>query len=260
MTPGLMLHAGGWEATLPDLLAVEVPPAQGTHCPVPYGRLVEEVKLQLPRFGLEVAKERFALSHKGQQMFGVFTVVSELDRSDYALAIGLRSSLDKSLAIGMAGGSNVFICDNLAFNGEVTLSRKSTPNAMRDLPDMIYQMLGGVRAMQERTDAEILAYKDAGIGPMTAHHLMVEAIELGAIPASRLPHLLEAWNTPQHEVFQERTAWSLFNAFTHVLKASPARLQIEGSLKLSNLFRQELCLTESLPSDTPPTPTEVEAE
>lgn len=39
-----------------------------------------------------------------------------------------------------------------------------------------------------------------------------------------------------------RTAWSLFNAFTEVQKGAPPRAQMEGSLRLSSLFRRELSL------------------
>lgn len=42
------------------------------------------------------------------------------------------------------------------------------------------------------------------------------------------------------EEFALSTAWSLFNAFTEVAKAASPRLQMEGSLRLSQLFRREL--------------------
>ena len=63
------------------------------------------------------------------------------------------------------------------------------------------------------------------------------------LPASRLPKVIEAWEAPHHEEFAPRTAWSLFNAFTEVAKTSPPRAQMEGSLRLSSLFRRELSLS-----------------
>jgi hypothetical protein len=54
--------------------------------------------------------------------------------------------------------------------------------------------------------------------------------------------VLEAWEEPRHEEFSPRTAWSLFNAFTEVQKVAGARAQMEGSLRLSSLFRRELTL------------------
>jgi len=55
--------------------------------------------------------------------------------------------------------------------------------------------------------------------------------------------MIEAWDEPQHAEFTPRTAWSLFNAFTEVGKGAPPRVQMEGSLKLSSLFRWELSLS-----------------
>ncbi len=136
----------------------------------------------------------------------------------------------------------LFLCDNLAFFGEVTAHRKHTANVFRDLPDLIYKMLAQVSSFRARTDGEIAAMKGRELQPAAAHHLMVEAIRANVLPASRLPKVIEAWEEPAHSEFLPRTAWSLFNAFTEVAKASPPRAQMEGSLRLSSLFRRELSL------------------
>jgi len=88
----------------------------------------------------------------------------------------------------------------------------------------------------------VATMKALTLQPAQAHHLMVEAIRAHVLPASRLPKVLEAWEEPRHKDFAPRTAWLLFNAFTEVAKASPPRLQMEGSLRLSLLLRRELPL------------------
>jgi hypothetical protein len=176
-------------------------------------------------------------------MFGVLTCGNGVPDRDYALAIGVRNSYDRSLAVGLTLGSRVFCCDNLAFSGEVTMHRKHTANVFRDLPDLIYRMLSQVAAMRERTDREIAIMKVRELPPAHAHHLMIEAIRANVLPASRLPKVIEAWDEPRHDEFALRTAWSLFNAFTEVQKGAGPRAQIEGSLRLSSLFRRDLQLT-----------------
>jgi hypothetical protein len=238
-----MLHCGGWEATKADLASVPVPPATDSYVPVPYGRFVEEVELHVPRFGLTITEERFALARGGQQMFGVLICTNGHGSEDFALAIGLRNSIDRSLSAQMLAGSNVFVCDNLAFSGEVKASRKHTVNVFRDLPDMIYRMLSQVRVLQERTVAEIASMKALALESREADHLMIEAIRADALPASLLPKVLERWEKPaQPELFGGRNAWLLFNAFTEVLKTRSPRQQMEDSLRLSELFRRELTL------------------
>jgi hypothetical protein len=238
----LLVHRGGWEVTRADLASVPVPEPTGSYHPVPYGRFVEEVELHVPRFGLEVRSSQFALAREGRQMFGVLTCKNGHGAGDYALAVGIRNSYDRSIAVGLVAGTRVFCCDNLAFSGEVKMNRKHTVHVFRDLPDLIYQMLSRVSSMRERIDAEIAAMKVRELPPAHAHHLMVEAVKAGVLPASSLPKLIEAWEEPGHEEFRPRTAWSLFNGFTEVQKAAPARAQMEGSLRLSSLFRRELSL------------------
>jgi len=242
MSGTLVVHRGGWEASKADLAAVPVPEPTESYHPVPYGRFIEEVELHVPRFGLKVESEAFALAREGAQMFGVLTCANGKPARDYALAIGARSSYDKSLAVSLTAGVRVWICDNLAFSGEVTMHRKHTAHVFRDLPDLIYRMLSQVSSMRERIDGEIAAMKVRELPPAHAHHLMVEAVKANVLPASRLPKVIEAWEEPKHEEFAPRTAWSLFNAFTEVQKAGSPWLQMDGSLRLSQLFRRELQL------------------
>ena len=238
----LVVHRGGWTATKANLAAVPVPNSTSSYRPVPYSRLVEEVELHVPRFGLTVQSSAFALARDGNQMFGVLSCTNGHADGDYALAIGLRNSYDRSLAVGMASGVRVFVCDNLAFSGEIQMSRKHTAHVFRDLPDLIYRMLSNLTVLKARTDDEIAHMKVRELPQALAHHLMIQAVKGGVITASRLPLVIEAWEVPVHEEFRPRTAWSLFNAFTEVQKGSGPRAQMEESLRLSALLRQELSL------------------
>lgn len=238
----LMLHAGGWSAGIQDLIAVPLPLSTESYVPVPYARLIEEVKLQLPRFGLAVSREEYGLAREGRQMFGVLSCRNGRPDQDYCLAIGLRSSYDRTLSVGLMAGSRVFCCDNLAFSGEVQAARKHTVHVLRDLPDMVYRMLSHVCQQRGRIDDEIGAMKARIVTAREAHHLMVEAMRRRAITAAKLPKILREWERPQHPEFTPRTAWSLFNAFTEVQRLASPRLQMDGSLKLSSLFREELSL------------------
>ncbi len=103
-------------------------------------------------------------------------------------------------------------------------------------------MLSQVGSLRQRQDEEIQDMKATAMGPERAHHFMVEAVRRAILPASRLPKVLHAWKEPRHDEFRSRSAWSLFNAFTEVLKDNGPRAQMEGSLRLSALFRRELPL------------------
>jgi hypothetical protein len=238
----LMLHAGGWSAAIQDLVAITPPPPTESYVPVPYGRLLEEVKLQLPRFGLTVSSEQYGLAREGRQMFGVLSCRNGRPDQDYCLAIGLRSSYDRTLSVGLVAGSRVFCCDNLAFSGDVSVARKHTVHVLRDLPDMVYRMLSQICDERGRIAHEIGAMKDHELSTVEADHLIVEAVRRRAITPSRLPRVLREWESPTHSEFSPRTAWSLFNAVTEVLKECSPRAQMDGSLRLSSLIREALSL------------------
>ncbi len=237
----LVLHSGGWEATKADLAAVPVPQATESYVPVPYPRFVEEVELHVPRFGLTITSEAFALAKEGRQMFGVLTCTNGHGADDFALAIGLRNSYDRSLSAELLAGTRIFVCDNLAFGGEARVSRKHTIHVFRDLPDLIYRMLSKVQPMQERIGSEIAGMRARVLSPLEADHLMVETIRHRVIPASQLPLVLSAWHEPPYVASEgKRSAWYLFNAFTELLKSRSPRLQMENSLRLSQVFRSVL--------------------
>lgn len=242
MSGQLVLHRGGWEATKADLASVPVPEETDSYVPVPYGRFVEEVELHVPRFGLTITDARYALARDGLQLFGVLTCRNGGEHADYALAIGLRNSYDRSLSAGLVAGSRVFCCDNLAFSGEAGVARKHTIHVFRDLPDLIYKMLSKVSSMQGRIHAEIATMKNRTLAPEMADHLMVEAVRKNVLPASHLPQVMEAWERPTHEEFAPRTAWSLFNAFSEVQKSRSPRVQMDAGLRLSSTFRSALDL------------------
>src|SRR5262249_51585397 len=84
--------------------------------------------------GLHVVQEGHGLWRDGQRYFGLMEVRNGSNADDFGLVVGLRNSHDKSFPAALALGSRVFVCDNLAFSGEVKLSRKHTTYIWRDLP------------------------------------------------------------------------------------------------------------------------------
>jgi hypothetical protein len=93
----LMLHRTGWTATLSDLAAIPVPEPTRSYVPVPYVRLMEEIKLHLPRFGMTLTREEYALAREGRQMFAVLACRNGKPEVDYGLALGVRSYAESFL-------------------------------------------------------------------------------------------------------------------------------------------------------------------
>ena len=220
----LILHCGAHAVPRAALATVETPAATDSWQPIPHDEYVGRIEAELPRHGLSVVQQVHALTHDGGRYFGLLQVQNGCSGSDYAWVLGLRNSHDKSLPAGLVAGSQVFVCDNLAFSGEVQVSRKHTVNILRDLPSLIDSAVRRLLGQFHEQDRRVELYKASKLSDAAAHDLTVRALDRGVICASRIPELLREWREPSHEAFRPRNTWSWFNAVTEILKGRLAEL------------------------------------
>lgn len=232
----LTLHCGGHLATMDDVRGVNTPDATDTWTPIGHHELIDAVIGTLGGAGLRVVNEAHALWQDGNRYFGSFQLANGTDHDDYALVIGLRNSHDKSFPAGLACGSGVFVCDNLAFSGEVKLARRHTSRIREDLPRLITTAVGRLGTLKVNQEKRIETYKSRIITDVDAHDVIVRAVDAGAVAVTKLPVVLKEWRTPTHDEFKPRTAWSLFNAFTELSKDQSALVTLKRSAPLQGLF------------------------
>jgi hypothetical protein len=218
----LSLHTGAATATLEDVSRVKTPEPERIWRPIPHGDLLEGVRSTLERSGLEIVAEAHGLARDGAKYFGLLQVRNGHRNEDFDTVIGLRNSHDKSFPAGLTVGSGVFVCDNLAFSGEIVIARKHTTHIGRDLPQLIESAMGRLGEMRHHQDERIGAYKTTRISDAKAHDLVVQALDARVLPVTRIPAVLEEWRKPRHTEFTEggKTAWRLMNAFTEILKGA----------------------------------------
>ena len=215
----LVLHCGGKHASLEEVAAVPTPEPEGRWHPIPHVHLVELVHDQLVTDGVKLVNEAHALNRNGAHYFGLFEIEAE-PNADYATVIGLRNAHDKVYNAQLVLGNQVFVCDNLAFSGDVQVGRRHTINILRDLPLLVQAAIGKLFMMQRDQDKRISVYKETDISKTQADHLMVEMLRLGVVGCHQMPKLVNEWDKPSHEEFSQcgDTLWRLFNATTETLK------------------------------------------
>jgi len=221
MTATLMIHCGGEEVARRDLDRVQTPPATATWQPIPHAALLGEVEGALGRNGLRIAGERHALARDGDRYFGLLHVANGRERKDYGWVLGVRNSHDQTFPAGFVIGSRVFVCDNLAFSGEVVIARRHTRWIMRDLPRLVLDGVGQLTERWHSQEERYERYRDTELVDAAAHDLVVRALDAQAITTHQVRDVLMEWRSPRHAAFRGRTAWSLFNGFTAVLGGSP---------------------------------------
>lgn len=217
----MLLHCGAHQASREAVYATDTPEATRTHHPIPHSHLIEEVEGQLETAGFELGEQRHALSHQGERYFGTWAISSPGKSGEgYTWVVGLRNSHDKRFAAGLVAGTRVFVCDNLAFAGEIQISRKHTRYVERDLAPLTVQAVSQLGGKLEDLDKKIELYRETEFSPLQAHHAIVKALDVDAITPRMLLPVLDEWRNPRHQEFRPRTAWSLFNAVTEHLKGS----------------------------------------
>lgn len=212
----LVLHCGAREVSREDLTKVPTPAATATWYPVPHAAVIETVELSLTASGFEVRKARFGLSRNDARMFGTLDLATPLV-SEVTLAVGVRNSLDKSFPLGFCAGSRVFCCDNLAFRSELLVKRKHTRFGQERFTEAIAQAVQSLGQFRLAEAERIRRFQLAEIDDTRAESLLLRGFERGIVSHRLLPRVIQEWRKPQFEEFQDRTLWSLFNAFTTVL-------------------------------------------
>ncbi len=216
----LMLHAGA-EAVMYDALrSLAVPEATATHVPIPHHRVVDVVRHTLAFYGHEVTEEHHGVTKDGNRYFGVLCLKSTY--GNYTDMVGLRNSHDKSMPVGLAFGSRVFVCDNMAFSADHVVKRKHTVKAKHDLPALISEIIEPLAQEREKQHRMYQAYQGRRLSDGLADQAIMQMFRKGVVNVQRIPEVLEQWERPKHPEWGEKTAWRLFNAATYALAGKVA--------------------------------------
>jgi hypothetical protein len=219
----LLLHKGAKEVTYEDIAAVPIPDVTDTWYPVPYRDAIDFVRERAYSLYGAVGKEEFALGRNDLHMFAAFKFEGD-PGSDNGLCIGLRQSYDKTLALGIAAGARVFVCDNLAFSGDsFEVIRKNTRFVWQDFKSMVMTHLAGALESHKRLQRDFDKMKITCCSLDEGYALLGVAQGHDLLRPHQASVAFNEWTKPSHEEFADRNVWSLYNGVTESLKrGSPA--------------------------------------
>lgn len=212
----LMLHRGANEIDYDDLRDLTTPPATQSHVPIPHFRVVDLVRSTVGMYGHEIVGETHGVTEDGARYFGLLSLRSTY--TGYEDTVGLRNSHDKSFPIGIAFGSRVFVCDNLAFIADHVVKRRHTANLKRDLPGLVTELIEPLAVHREAQAKTFNRYRQTLITDREADHAILDMYRQGIINVQRIPDVVKQWDEPDFDDFKiEHSAWRLFNAATFAL-------------------------------------------
>jgi hypothetical protein len=212
----LIAHRGAVIVTREDLKHYPAPEPTDTWKPVSHLQLVETLAQVMADRGLHITREQLAVQN--HKLFGTFDTEWQ-KMEEYGAAVGFRHATDKSMAIQIAVRARVFVCDNMAFGGELIAVRKHTSrlDLGEEMDRAMYKYMQGFRRLQE----DIQIQKDTEIEERKAKTLIYDIFRNKIVPLRLFPPVTEEYE--QATKGQKGTGWLLHNAFTsHMKKLGPA--------------------------------------
>lgn len=206
-----------------EVFALAPPAHTQSWRPVSYKDAVEFLHESIHRtLRLDVVHEEYALNKAGTQMFHVARL--DTGTSESGMAIGLRQSYDKSLALGVVSGAQVFVCSNLCFRGDAfNIMRKNTTNVWDDFKSLIRAQIATAGDAYTTMQVDMQALKAVPCNKRRGYAMLGVMLGEGVLKPQQATVAYEDWDAPRHDEFGDRNLWGLYNAVTEGLKRGSAR-------------------------------------
>lgn len=231
----LILHCGAGEISRDQLNKIDAPQGTNTWFPVKHGELLDAVETNLQSADYKIAKARLGVGHEGLTFFGVLDIESEIVEG-VSLSVGVRNSNNKRFPMGMVCGHRVFCCDNLAFSGEVTISKRHTKFGEDRYREGISHAVHQLSTFKMQEAVRIQTLKAKTLKEEQAESIILRSYESGLVGARMLPKLITEWRNPSQDVYQERTGWSLLNCYTEVVKPRFERCPQKAAYEMMQFY------------------------
>jgi hypothetical protein len=211
-----------------ELELIPAPLPTDTWCPIPHHKVLSMALESLDMMRFEVKSMNLVVAKGGHEFFGTLDIAAEL-ADGVRLSVGIRNATNKAFSAAVCSGERVLVCSNLAFVGEHTFSHKHTLNVERKLYVGMLEAVKALREYRETSAARIAALQSRALGEDQANSLILRSYEKGIVGARMLKPLIDEWRTPSYTEFESRNAWSLMNAFTHVMKERQGQQPIQSA-------------------------------
>jgi len=233
---GTLSHANSQLVTREQLLTIAPPSSTATWRPIAHADLITALDRQLLVRGISIQSERFAIQREGARLFAVLDL-SLTGSREFCASLGLRTTNDRSLALEIAVGVKVFVCDNLAFSGDlIALRRKHT--ARFDLNADISRAVDRYQAHLLTLQQQIAGIQETALSDLHAKALIVDAFRQEILPIRYFKPVTETYCSPSPDMTDvlPRTLWGLHNAFTRAVRQMAPAPAFEATTALGGFF------------------------
>jgi hypothetical protein len=233
---GTLSHSQSQRISREELLTIPPPPATATWRPIAHGDLIAAIDRQLLVRGITIRKEAFAIQRGGARLFAVLDLSIETSH-EFSAAMGIRTANDRSMALEIAVGVKVFVCDNLAFSGDlIALRRKHT--AKFDLNADISRAVDRYQTHLLVFNRQLAELGSRALANQEAKGVIFEAFRQEILPLRFFPTVAATYFAPMPDMIDvhPRTWWGLHNAFTRSIRQMAPAPSFQATTRLGTFF------------------------
>jgi Domain of unknown function (DUF932) len=233
---GTLSHTNSQLVTREQLLTIAPPPSTDTWRPIAHADLITAIDRQLLVRGITIQSERFAIQREGARLFAVLDLSLE-GSGEFCASLGIRTANDRSLALEIAVGIKVFVCDNMTFSGDlIALRRKHT--ARFDLNADISRAVDRYQAHLLTLQQQITGIQESPLSDLQAKAWIVDAFRQEILPIRHFKTVTETYCNPSPDMtdVRPRTLWGLHNAFTRAVRQMAPAPAFEATTALGHFF------------------------
>tara|TARA_Y100001973_G_C5209214_1_gene344240 strand:- start:20820 stop:21575 length:756 start_codon:yes stop_codon:yes gene_type:complete len=211
--------------TLEEIKAVALPEKTDTYQPVAHEEVISyvlnELSDKLPQFKLQDIN--YGLSQKGQCLFGMATFSN--GNKYMGPSIAFRNSYNKEFSLGFAFGSQVFVCANGMFTGDIVVAKKHTTNVWSSMREVMDVEIANVEKSYKKLETDVSAMKEIAM-PTDEGFKALGLLRGKEVLTPRVfEKAMKEFIEPTYYEHKDGTALQLYNACTEGLKleTNPAR-------------------------------------
>ena len=239
----LLTQCGSERCSLEQLLTVPDPEKTATYTPLNHYDFAVNVKSVASNLlrDFTFTKEAYALSNKGNRMFGILSYSSRStsENDPIRLSIGIRNSQDKSLAAAIVLGGSVVVCDNLIFRGDETVLRKHTGKKMHeDLMDQVVTAIYKSQHQYTQLCFDAAKMMEIALDKRASYEYLGILTGEGILSPTQSTKAFKELDNPSHPEFEKSSLWSSYNACTEALKSSPPQSMVRNHSRLHALTEE----------------------
>jgi hypothetical protein len=237
--------------------AREFKPKSDTYTVLTHNELVGEVMYAIDRYltpnGINITDQVCVLGKGktvdgppklGARLFGLLGLSLRHDEgADDAVqcVVGIQNALDGSGKAQVCVGNRVFICDNMAFSGDLMVSHRHSKNIAKTMYGAVHGIIRDT-IDRFRKDVELRdLLKKHEVGLDEGFRILAELAALDAFDnMKQFNNAVKQYRWPQYGVFaNDSSLWGVYNAATWGVKSNCSPLGvIESTNVITTKFRE----------------------